>query len=144
MSANHKLLLQWLAFSLVFHLAWEIAQLPLYTIYRESLATISFAVAHCTVGDLLIALGTYAIGALVARSAAWPVQRPVAGGATVVLAGLAYTAFSEWLNVSVRGSWQYAAAMPTVFGIGLSPLMQWAVIPVTILAVTRQRSQTRA
>ena len=36
--------------------AWEIAQLPLYTIWRDKgLAANAFAVLHCTAGDLLIA-----------------------------------------------------------------------------------------
>lgn len=47
--------------------------------------------------------------------------------------GLAYTGFSEWLNVYVRQSWTYSALMPTMaFGtirIGLSPLAQWLIIP---------------
>ena len=37
-------------------LTWEIAHLPLYTIWNEaSPEYMAFAVAHCTVGDLLIA-----------------------------------------------------------------------------------------
>ena len=37
------------------NLAWEFAQLPLYTIWHEgSLGEIVFAAIHCTGGDLLI------------------------------------------------------------------------------------------
>jgi hypothetical protein len=48
-----------------------------------------------------------------------------------MLLGLVYTVFSEWLNVSVRGSWAYASAMPVVpiLGTGLSPVLQWLVVP---------------
>ena len=37
--------------------------------------------------------------------------------------GVAYTIYSEWLNVSVRRSWAYSSLMPTVpfIGTGLSP-----------------------
>ena len=56
-----------------------------------------------------------------------------------VLFGLAYTIFSEWLNVVVRASWGYSDWMPIVpiFGlrIGLSPLMQWLVVPAAALAL---------
>jgi hypothetical protein len=41
--------------SAVLHLVWEIAQLPLYTIWLESLGKRAFAVLHCTIGDLMIA-----------------------------------------------------------------------------------------
>ena len=38
------------------HLAWEVAQLPLYTLWWDGAAhEIAFAVVHCTVGDVLIA-----------------------------------------------------------------------------------------
>lgn len=42
-------------------------------------------------------------------------------------AGLAYTAFSEWLNTGILGSWAYTAWMSTLplIGAGLVPLMQW-------------------
>jgi hypothetical protein len=44
--------LPWLA---ALSLAWEIAQLPLYTLWHEAEpAYIAFAVAHCTIGDVLI------------------------------------------------------------------------------------------
>lgn len=49
-----------------------------------------------------------------------------------LVAGLAYTIFSEWLNTEVRGSWTYSDLMPRlpVNGTGLSPLAQWIVIPL--------------
>jgi hypothetical protein len=59
---------------------------------------------------------------------------------------MAYTVFSEWLNVSVRGSWEYAAAMPEVLGIGLSPLFQWLVVPglaLFLLRAARRRQQAQ-
>ena len=41
------------------HLAWEVLQLPLYTIWTTgSLAEQVFAVVHCTGGDLMIALSS--------------------------------------------------------------------------------------
>jgi hypothetical protein len=130
---------RWLALSLPLHLAWELAQLPLYTIWREgSAGGIAFAVAHCTGGDVLIALGTYAAGAAVAHTWEWPLRRPRGGLLAVLVAGVAYTAFSEWLNVSVRGSWAYADAMPQVAGIGLSPLAQWLVVPALAFALLRR------
>lgn len=57
---------------------------------------------------------------------------------TVVLC-LAYTVYSEWLNVTVRGSWAYAPSMPKlpVFGTGLSPFLQWLVVPVIAFTAMR-------
>jgi hypothetical protein len=135
-----KVLLRWALLSGLLHFIWELAQLPLYTIFREgSSAQIAFAIAHCTGGDVLIALGTYVVAAGAMGSWRWPAARAAAGWTVLVAAGIVYTAFSEWLNVSVRGSWGYSPAMPTISGIGLSPLAQWVVVPAVALALLRRR-----
>jgi len=45
--------------------------------------------------------------------------------------GVGYTIFSEWLNIVVRQAWAYRDIMPVVpvLNVGLSPLLQWIVIP---------------
>lgn len=63
----------------VLNLLWEIAQLPLYTLWTEAISIyIAYAVLHCTIGDVLI------------------------------------------------GS------------IGLSPQLQWIVVPITALVISRR------
>lgn len=110
---------------------WETLHLPLYTLWKSSTtAYLAFAVVHCSGGDLMIgASALFAATVLVGREA-----RSRNFGCVAFLTigfGLAYTVFSEWLNVSVRGSWAYAADMPVVpfLGIGLSPILQWIVVP---------------
>lgn len=120
----------WLLASLVLHLAWEIAQLPLYTLWHEERAAyIARAVAHCTAGDGLIALGTYAMASFSMRSVRWPWESPGRGLAVLWASGLIWTTFSEWRHVQVLGSWTYAESMPTLAGIGLAPLAQWVIVP---------------
>jgi hypothetical protein len=50
---------------------------------------------------------------------------------TAILLGAAYTVFSEWLNVEIRHTWSYTPAMPVLplIGTGLTPLLQWVVVP---------------
>lgn len=133
-----RMLWLWAAVAGLLNLGWEIAQLPLYKIYSEGdLPQIAFAVAHCTGGDILIAVACYLISAALVRHLAWPLRRPASGVGISIAAGMTYTVFSEWLNVSVRGSWTYAAAMPQIFGIGLSPLLQWFFVPVLTVYLTR-------
>src|SRR5713101_7282893 len=47
--------------------------------------------------------------------------------------GVAYTVFSEWRNVTVHSEWTYSDWMPVLsllgLKIGLSPLLQWAIVP---------------
>src|SRR5205807_9351338 len=58
-----------------------------------------------------------------------------------LILGVAYTAFSEWLNIVVRQSWAYSERMPLIplfgFRIGLSPLLQWIIVPATAFGLVR-------
>lgn len=125
------------AFALL-NLAWEVAQLPLYTIYTTGSASeIAFAVIHCTMGDVLIGTTTLAAALVVTRAGPIAVWRfiPIAAVATAL--GIGYTVFSEWLNVEIRRSWAYADLMPVVpgAGTGLAPLAQWLLLPGLALAI---------
>ena len=50
---------------------------------------------------------------------------------------VAFTAWSEWYNVYRAGNWGYTASMPLIFGIGLSPLLQWLILPPAMVAAYR-------
>lgn len=124
------------------NLVWETVQLPLYTIWRKgNWSEISFAVLHCTAGDVLIA-GASLVGALLLLgSARWPGDRYLAVAMLTIVAGIAYTVLSEWLNTQVRANWTYSELMPTLpgTGTGLSPLAQWLVIPLAAFWWARRR-----
>lgn len=130
----------YLVISGVAHLAWEAAQLPLYTIWSTaSLRELAFAVLHCTGGDILIALSTLAVALVLAGDPTWPSNRFGRVCVLTVGFGISYTVFSEWLNAGVRASWTYSDWMPTLpwIGTGLSPLLQWIVIPTLALLALR-------
>ena len=47
---------RYFTFAIPAHLVWEVAQLPLYTIwYEDTPGKIAFAVIHCAGGDAMIA-----------------------------------------------------------------------------------------
>jgi len=128
--------------SLALHLAWEIVQLPLYAIWsRGSPAEIVWAVLHCTVGDVLIALGALVAAVLLLGDLQWPRGGALQVAAAAFAFGVGYTVYSEWLNTSVRAAWAYAEAMPVLppFGTGLTPLLQWLVVPPLALWLTQRR-----
>jgi hypothetical protein len=128
----------WSAVAFVLNLAWEIAQVKLYTIWTEAdRLSVARALLHCSLGDVLIALALFALVGLVLRRADWPASRPRAGGAIAVIGALAYTTWSEWYNVYRAGSWGYTASMPLIFGIGLSPLLQWLILPPILVLAYR-------
>ncbi len=132
----------YLAITAVGHLVWETLHLPLYTIWSTgTLAEKAFAVVHCSGGDTLVALSAISIALLAFGDNSWPERRfgPVAWVTLGV--GIGYTMFSEWLNIVVRRSWQYTELMPTFdvagFEVGLSPLLQWVVVPSCALVIAR-------
>ena len=126
------------------NLVWEFLQLPFYTIWKtDTLGEQAFAVLHCTLGDVLIAASTLATSFILVGDRRWPWRRswPVIG--LTIFTGLAYTVFSEWLNVDVRATWAYSEWMPVIqmFGlsIGLTPLLQWLVVPAAAFAITSKK-----
>jgi hypothetical protein len=147
---------RYLPWLVLLSLVWELAQLPLYTIWSEgSPAYIAFAVVHCTLGDALIGVLSLALAFTLTGSRAsrrWPLR------STALLTALtasAYTVFSEWTNTVVLRSWEYSDLMPRVqlgyIEIGLSPLIQWLVLPPLALYLAgrnniaaRRRNQERA
>lgn len=139
-------IVKWIALAFVLNLAWEIAQLPLYTLAEEGdYARIARYVLHCTLGDVLIATTTFFAPVLVWRRLDWYRVQPLAGGTMIIVLALSYTAGSELFNVYRRGAWAYAPSMPTVAGIGLAPLLQWIVVPgLMVLVMCRDESRRRS
>lgn len=123
----------YLVASLAGHFAWEILQLPFYTLWTTgTLGQQAFAIVHCTLGDGMIAGFSLLLAVALAGRAGWPhIARMPVFLVSLVL-GVGYTIFSEWLNVVVRGSWAYSELMPVVpvLGTGLAPLLQWLVVPI--------------
>jgi hypothetical protein len=125
------------------HFLWETAQLPLYEIgWTGTMAEKAFAVVHCTMGDVLIALASLAGVLVIAGDRAWPGRGFVRIAVLALVIGLAYMVFSEYRNVEVLQSWTYSALMPRVppLGTGLSPILQWMVVPTAAFAWARHRS----
>lgn len=138
---------RYLAVTAIADLFWETAHLPLYTIWYEGTPRDNaLAVLHCTAGDILIALSAWAFAVLVAGRPEWPAAGTRRIAVLTIAGGLAYTGFSEWLNTAVRQSWTYSQWMPVLpgLGMGLSPALQWIVVPSLGLWVAGRVARQRA
>lgn len=126
--------------ALPMELLWEIAQFPLYTVWHQNdWGYILYGLAHCTLGDIMILLVLYWLIALVRRDRHWIDYRSLGAGAVFTLGGLAYTVYSETVNVRLQATWGYTELMPIVPGIGIGgmPFLQWLLIPPILLLAMR-------
>jgi len=136
--------LRYLPWLLALSLAWEIAQLPLYTLWTERPASfIAFSVAHCTLGDLILGSAALSVALIVTRAPQLTRWRWLRIALVTAVVGTAYTGFSEWMNTVVKHGWAYSGLMPILrvagFEIGLSPLAQWLILPPLALRLALTR-----
>ena len=89
--------------------------------------------------DVMILLASFWITSLLFRSRYWFRKSNVVAPLLCVSVGLAYTVFSEWYNTAVAESWQYTDSMPALFGIGVTPLWQWLIVPPIVILIARRR-----
>lgn len=127
-----------LALTLVAHFAWEMAQAPMFTNFvGVGFWGHAWPCFRAALGDVVIALLSYAAAALVERRANWLFQerwgRPLA---TCLGVGLVITVCFEYFALETD-RWDYLPSMPTIGGIALTPLLQWIVIPLLILRIVR-------
>ena len=126
----------YLAVTAALDLVWETAQLPLYTIWTDGTSRgMAFAVLHCTAGDVLLAFLVLVGALLLVGDPAWPGRRAGRVAGLTLVAGLACTVLIEWVMVEVWRTWAYSDLMPLLppFGTGLSPVLQWLVVPAAAL-----------
>ncbi len=121
--------------SFFLNLFWEIAHSPLYNWEILSLQNDIYfyvpTILKAAVGDAFYLLLAVIIVAAFTRSFSflaqfrgWRVEVALLG------ASLAVACFIE-IKAKILNSWSYADAMPTIFTLGLSPLLQ---LPLTMLA----------
>lgn len=118
---------------------WEFLHSPLYTDHSRGAWYIIWTRLHCTVGDLMILLAAFWLTCLVFRTRYWLRQPRLLAAVLFAGIGLGYTVYSEWHNTTVSKTWEYSPLMPVIFGIGLSPLLQWVVIPPAVMWLVHRR-----
>ena len=129
----------WIA---ILMLPWEILQLPLYTLWRTaSWRDQIVAILHCTTGDIAIAHSALVFSVLMTNRN-WPAEAKVSTAICLIGLGAGYTIYSEWSNLA-RGSWAYTEWMPMLplTGTGLTPLLQWILLPPLALKLSSSSPQ---
>ena len=127
-------------FSFLLHFVWEFLQVPTYAGMAEMAHWQGIKLCtSATIGDVGFALTAFWTACLVARTRYWMDNQALP--ALVFLGvGIALTVGFEFYYTQVTQRWTYSDLMPLVppFGTGLSPLLQWIVIPPLVLWLSRR------
>ncbi len=129
---QRRTLLRFGAAMAIGNLVWEMAHMPLYTVWQTGTRSESaYAEMHCALGDILIATACLGGAVSLLGRHGWPGRGYAKVAATTILVAICYTIFSEWLNVESRGTWAYRDFMPRlpILGTGLTPVLQSLVVP---------------
>ncbi len=129
-------------FGFLLNFIWEIWQVPLF----QSMDNLTHfeATIGCTraaLGDVVILLVAFWIIALTARSRSWIIYPTTIQVAGFIAIGIVITVVVEAISIHVLNRWQYAAAMPTlpILGTGITPILQWLMIPPIIVFMKLRR-----
>lgn len=112
---------------------WEMAQMSLYDVGNRGVACL-----RATAGDVALLGVVYLTMALAAGSRDW-FHDALAGRA------LAACLMGAWISIAMEqaslavGRWTYSASMPRLpfFRVGLSPVLQFVVIPLVLAVAIR-------
>ena len=119
------------------HFAWEMGHAKWYATMNElPFWTATAWCARAALWDVAISSAAYLAAALAARNARWVAKPSPLPIAVYLVLGLALTVVVE-RSALATGRWRYAPDMPTIAGIGLSPQLQWIVVPLLIVAAAR-------
>ena len=123
------------------NLVWEATHVRLYTLWAEASAgAVARAVLHCMAGDGLLGAAALGLALTLTRARRWPAERFGRVAFVATLLGVVATVAIEWFAVEAWGRWAYAPAMPRLppLGTGLTPLLQWLVLPPLCLWSARR------
>ncbi len=91
-----------------------------------------------SVGDAMYLTIMYVIIALITRSFVWITNLRKNNLFLFSLLGLIFAIIIEIKGVYILNKWSYSPLMPTLFGIGLSPLVQLTLTGLITLIITRK------
>jgi hypothetical protein len=115
---------------------WESGQGLLYIAHQEFAARVYVPMmVQMSLLDALSITGLYLLTSLVARSLVWRID--VRNLALFSLSGAVAAWSVEYVSVNLLHIWAYTSAMPMLFMVGLSPLLQLSLTGLLSIFVAR-------
>jgi hypothetical protein len=128
----NRFVIKTIFFAFFFNVAWEILQIPLFKGGVYEWHHILFCVL-ASVADVIMVLLIYFGFALIYKNALWVKNLNAKRIILLILTGGTGAILAEVRHLSI-GTWSYAGAMPLipVVNVGLSPVLQFMVLPILI------------
>ena len=124
---------------LALNFAWEMAQMGFFADMME--LPFWSATARCfraALGDAVIAAAAFIAAAAVAGRVDWPIGNRLTRPLLIFLTiGLAVTIGVE-VSALATGRWSYNARMPRIGWVGVTPLLQWLLLPLLEIVAFRR------
>ncbi len=127
-------------FAFLLNFVWEMLQMPLFALPPADTPywPVITMCAAATVADGFIMLIAFWTASAFARSRYWFVAAERGHVLIFLITGLAITGAIE-LIATEMGVWAYSPLMPVLFGVGMSPFLQWVIPPLVTLWFTRRQ-----
>lgn len=126
-----KLLLRLFIAAFFLNGVWEHAHLILYECAFKPYIEIAAMMWQAIFADALIAVLIYLICVHLFKGRLW----------SWIVVGALVAFGLEWYSVMITHRWAYNAWMPTLFGIGITPLLQMMVLPALASSFARLRRE---
>lgn len=129
-------------FGFLLNFFWEIWQAPLFggmdkLTHFES----NMSCTQAALGVVVILLVAFWIIALSARSRSWIIHPTTVQVSGFIIIGIVISMIFEAVAINFLNRWQYVVVMPTlpILGTGITPVLQWLIIPPIIVSTLRKR-----
>lgn len=118
--------------ALILNIIWEFSH---YFLYIDSSGISKYPhLLMASLADMTIIFVVYGIISIKNKSLNW-IKNPIMSDyLSVIFAGITIAFFIEKINLNME-RWSYTDMMPTIYGIGISPLTQLALIGVLSLKI---------
>ncbi len=128
-------------FAFLLNFLWEVQQMPFFELSDLSCWERTRNCTLATFGDVLIALTGFWTVAFFSKSRYWFRQSKWWQLSIFILVSLVITIIFEVLATGVLNRWEYANIMPRlpVLGTGLTPILQWIILPLIIVWFVRRQ-----
>jgi len=121
--------------ALILNIIWEFSHYSLYIDLSGIPKYPHLIIASFT--DMLILVSIFAIVSLKNKNLSWFKNPSKLDYLMVVFLGLINAIVIEMANLNL-GRWEYTVVMPTILGIGISPLIQLALTGISSLIFMKQ------